>query len=680
MRRLHAGMGARAYWVLLLTIAFLQGCFLVHVVKDGETLYIEKKYTLAADKLKQEYDADETMEGQAKKSFLIGECYRYSNQTIDAQKWYKIAIDHSYDPIAIYDYALMLKANGKYDEAIEQFKSYIEEVPFNEDAKKQLKATQQALDWQQHPAPYEVTNLESINSPAFDYAPVIYADNSLVFTSDRTDASGSETYGWTGEKFSDLFVAQPDGNGGYKSPAPFNALINSKYNEGAACFNSNFTECYFTRCGSDAITSDYCKIFYTSRVTTPDWSEPVQLNFFSDTVNVSQPFLTADGKELYFSSDAEGGFGGKDLYVCSKTVDGWNEPVNLGPQINTTGDEVFPCVNEGKLYFSSNGQPGMGALDIFVATKNGKQWANPQNMKPPINSPADDFGLLWQKVPPELTSKVRSMGLFTSSRPGGKGNDDIYRFTLPKLKVFVLNGSVLEKVFENPKDPNSKIVDFVGMANTDVSITSQDSASSPRMLKTDAKGNFQVLINPEKKYKVTATHTDYFNKSEVVSSFGFSLVEKDTVRAHVRLVLDKIYKEVQVNISNIYYDYNKWNIRPDAALVLDTLVTLLKENPDVKVEFGSHTDSRGNDKFNLTLSQKRAQSVVSYLVSKGIDSLRLSARGYGETQLTNKCGNGVKCTEEEHQKNRRTTFKVLSDSMKIESKEPEKIILDPQRK
>ena len=196
---------------------------------------------------------------------------------------------------------------------------------------------------------------------------------------------------------------------------------------------------------------------------------------------------------------------------------------------------------------------------------------------------------------------------------------------------------------------------------------------------TDAQGKITFAIQPEKLLKLTASKNDYFSRSENFSSLGFSSSDKDTLKETVTIVLDKIYKNVQITLSNIYYDYNKWNIRPDAALVLDTLVTLLNENPTVKVELGSHTDSRGNDNFNINLSQKRAQSCVDYLAAHGIDKARLTAKGYGETMILNKCVSGVQCTEEEHQKNRRTTFKVTGETMTIDSKEPEKINTGPKQ-
>ncbi|GDX51968.1 cell envelope biogenesis protein OmpA [Bacteroidota bacterium] len=674
----------RIFFLLSFTV-FLSSCFLIQKIKDGETLYEEKKFTVAADKLKDEFDAEPEPTIKARKAFLIAECYRYSNQTIDAEHWYKTAQGLNYDAIATYDYAIMLKANGKYQDAIEQFNEYMQQNPFNDDAKKQLKSTQQALDWQKNPSPSAVKNVEPLNSAAFDYGTVLYKDGAIIFTSDRTDAAGTQTYGWTGEKFSDLFYSQPDGSGSYKTPQPLSAVINSKYNEGAVCFNKDFNEIFFTRCGTDNITNDYCKIFRSTLNELGEWNEPVAIPFYEDSTNVSQPFLSATGNELYFSSDTKEGFGGKDLFVVTRNIDGaWSEPQNLGPGINTTGDEVFPFIAaDGKLYFSSNGQPGMGGLDIFSARKVGKQWMNPLNLRSPINSPADDFGLIFLPVPDEKKKDVRQMGMFTSSRPGGKGNDDIYSFELPRIKYYQLQVLVKEKTFENANDPNSTVTGTKFLSNAAVNvldITVAGKTDSLNKYVTDAQGKITFVIQPEKLLKLTASKNDYFSRSENFSSLGFSSSDKDSLKETVTIVLDKIYKNVQITLSNIYYDYNKWNIRPDAALVLDTLVTLLNENPTVKVELGSHTDSRGYDNFNMNLSQKRAQSCVDYLAAHGIDKTRLTAKGYGETMILNKCVSGVQCTEEEHQKNRRTTFKVTGETMAIDSKEPKKIIVDPNRR
>ena len=663
----------------------LSSCVLTQQAKDGTTLFQEKQYTLAADKLKQEFDSATDQPTKSQKAFYIGECYRLSSKTLDAEQWYKVAVDLNYDAIANYDYGLMLKSNEKYSEAIKQFNYYLNDVPFSQEAKDEVEACNLSLQWKKQDNHFQITNLQSVNSDAFDYSPQFYENGSLVFTSDRTDANGNQTFGWTGEKFSDLFISYTDGSGNYGKPVPFSASINSNYNEGAACFNKDFTECYFTRCGSDDETNDYCKIMFSSRVAGGEWSEPTALILFEDTANVSQPFLSPDGKELFVSSDAAGGYGGKDLYVCSRGIDGWANPINLGDQVNTMLDEMFPSIGpDGKLYFASTGHLGMGGLDIYSATRLNKQWTNIQNLKYPLNSGADDFGLILKPVPASQQTTIKQQGMFVSNRPNGKGDDDVYQFIQQKIHVYVLAGTISEKHYQNPNDPNSTLVGLSGLDSATISLVEIDETSAPvlssvQTIQTKPDGTFLLIIDAEKTYKITASKNNYLNHSESSNSIGFLKIDEDTVRATTNITLDKIYKNVEVKLSNIYYDFNKWDIRPDAAKVLDTLVVMLNENPNIKVEIGSHTDSRGSDSQNLNLSQKRAQSVVNYLVAHGIDTKRLTAKGYGETHLVNNCSNGVDCTEEQHQQNRRTTFKILSDTFSIDSSEPNQIIQDSNR-
>jgi len=672
--------------MLLVIAGTYTSCLITQQAKTGDMLFQEKKYTEAADLLKTEFNKEQDPVIRGKKAFSIGECYRMSGNTTEAEQWYKTASDIGDDSRAKYMYALMLKTNEKYEDAVKAFNNYLKESPFDEEAKSEVEACTMAIQWKKDDSKVSVAGVDALNSIAFDYAPALYGKNGIVFTSDRGDATGSETYGWTGEKFSDLYVAYKDAGGKFGAPVLFSDKINSKYNEGAACFSKDFTEFYFTRCVSsspnDPTANDYCHIFYSYR-NGDEWSDPTEVLIFSDSCNVVQPFLSADGKEMYVSSDVDGGYGGKDLYVLTKNADGnWSNPQNLGPNINTSGDEVFPQLSaDGKLYFASNGQEGMGGLDIFSASRLNKEWNNVQNLRSPINSGADDFALVFEKVKPEDQYKIKSQGYFVSNRPGGKGKDDIYYFIEEKTKVFLVKGSVAEKKFSVEGNPNSSIAGFTSMPATDVTIVALDEKGNPipktqHMIKSDVKGRFQFLAETDKTYKVSASKQDYFTKSETANTTGFQKQDKDTVVATVQLVLDKIYKNVQVNISNIYYDYNKANIRADAAKVLDTLVNVLKENPNVKVEIGSHTDSRGKDEYNMRLSLARAQSVVNYLVQHGIDASLLSAKGYGETQPVNKCTNGVKCTEEEFQANRRTTFKVTSATFSIESTAPENIIQD----
>ncbi|HZG01482.1 MAG TPA: OmpA family protein, partial [Chitinophagales bacterium] len=633
----------------------------------------EKQYRVAAELLQQEMASAREDTARARKAFLIGESYRLSNAPFQAESFYKQAVDLEYGRQAILQYGRTLKANGKYKEAIEQLTVYQKNYPDEEDVRPDIYGAQLALEWLNNPKNIRVTNLD-INSTAFDYAPVLFENGSLLFTSDRSDAQGTETYGWTGEKYSDFFITPRNDNGSFGAVTAFATTINTNYNEGAGSFNKQFTEFYFTRCGSESKFTDFCRLYVSFRDASGTWSDAQLLPFFSeDSVNVQQPFISPSGKELYFVSDSRDGYGEKDIWLSTRTADGWGNPVNLGATVNTPRSEGFPVIGEdGLLYFSSNGHPSMGRFDIFSAKRSGNKWTNVTNLQYPINSSADDFAILFEPVAENERDSIRSKGYFTSSRVGGKGEDDIYRFVQLKIRACAVDVLVQEKILSDTTNPNSSIVGNRPLANAFLAIAELDANGNPVpsaavVYETNAQGKFRFNALCDKRYRFTASKDNYFSRSDIATTVGISTPDKDTAVANVRITLDRIFREVEINLPNIYYDLAKWNIRPDAALVLDTLVELLKENPSLKVELGSHTDARSDDKYNLNLSQKRAQSAVDYLVSKGIDRKRLTPRGYGETQLVNRCANGVECTEEEHQRNRRTTFKVLGDGINVES-------------
>ncbi len=647
-------------------LILLNACLLTKPVKTSEVYLAEKQYSIAGPMLRNEAEAESDPNLKAKKTFLAAECYRMMSNTLQAEALYKKAIELDYDPIAYYYYALMLKANGNYKDAVKQLEIYQKRNPFDENSERELKACKLAMDWISKPLSYKVDNLMELNSNSFDYAPFLMNNADLMFTSDRNQKDMND-YGWTGKKFSSIYTAARNTDGLYVNPTPIPAPVNDAYNNGAACMNKSGNELYFTRCGSEGLENDYCKIYVSFKDVSGIWSEPLLLNFFDDTVNVQHPFLSPDGRELYMSSDSRDGNGGKDLYVSTRTTDGWSTPINLGATVNTIGDEVFPTLSEdGLLYFSSNGHLSIGGLDIFYTKKSGNKWSTPQNMKYPVNSSADDFGLILEKLNDGEKDSIRSKGYLTSSRAGGSGADDIYRFMLPRLNICVMQLFVIEKVLEKPNDPNSKVIGTKPLALADVSIQVVDEIDNkvlkdfPKM-KSDSNGVIKLVVQCNSTLRINVSKQDYFSKTEkagIIRPLGF---DADTSTTQLKITLDKIYRNVQITLSNIYYDVAKWNIRPDAALVLDTLATLMRENPDLRIELGSHTDSRADDKYNLTLSQKRAQSAVDYLVSKGIDKSRLVAKGYGETMLVNGCSNGVLCSDDEHQKNRRTTFKVLEE-------------------
>jgi peptidoglycan-associated lipoprotein len=422
--------------------------------------------------------------------------------------------------------------------------------------------------------------------------------------------------------------------------------------------NADFSEMVFTRCGVKKKVLMGCELYHSKKEGS-NWSEPELLPFFvkdegddSTQVTVGHPALSADGKVLVFASDAEGGKGGRDLWKSTYDDEKkrWGAPVNLG-DLNTQGDEMYPFIhNDGTLYFSSNGHIGMGGLDIFMAEAQGDVWGNVTNMRYPINSNGDDFAIIFEKE--------QEKGYFTSNREDGKGSDDIYSFLLPALK-FTLCGTVTD--FKT-KDPiNQATVSIVGTDGSSLETT------------TDAQGKYCFDLSPATSYVITAGKKDeYLNKTGKTTTVGFE-EDKDLVHDFELDPLKKV-----IDLPNIFYDLGKWELRPESKVALDGLLETLSDNPTIVIELGSHTDTRDSDAANLALSQKRAQSVVDYLVENGVPKERLVARGYGETTpkvLDNAVGDfpagsvindafiaklsTTQLKEDAHQLNRRTEFKVL---------------------
>ena len=684
--------------IILMSMAFVllntfSSCRLFFETQiDAASAYESKQYILATDLLIEQYNEAKELQKKSDIAYKIAECFRLANRTKDSEKWYQKALEYSSDSIVTFKYALALKSNGNYKRAMQLFKEYALNNPNDKiRATREIQACRQAMEWQKDLTAHKIVNLQNLNTAASDFAAVPYSDKQLVFTSSRKDAKGEDIYGWTGEKYSDLFVTTEINSFVYTPAMQFGDSINTAYNEGIASFTADFEQVYFTACGSKSEQDNYCQIYTTQKNEDGVWilPEPVRL-FETDTFNLGQPFITPDGKQLYFSADAADSFGDKDLYVVTKMNDGfWSEPKNLGPAINTENYEGYPYIGtDGLLYFASNGHGGMGGLDIYVAEEEEKVWQNPQNLKAPINSHADDFAFTMKPyIAPELIDSIEMMGYFSSSRPSGKGNDDIYMFVLevpkeeetpvatvdtPKVTVnvkpkppkirYLLEGKILQKQFEIADNPDSKETGKTGISQAIVEIWGvSDNSNITKRLVTNSKGEFSLEVEAEATYQLSASKNGFFRNSSSVSTKGKTPID-NVVKVYTEIVLDKIYKQREIVLNDIYFDYDQALIREDAKPTLNKLAKLLNENPQIKIEMGSHTDSRGSDSYNQTLSQERAESTVSYLVSLGIDSRRLVAKGYGETRLKNECEDGVTCTEEEHQLNRRTTFKVLSDN------------------
>jgi len=585
--------------------------------RAADEAYADQMFLLALQKYQKAYSKVKNNKAERERiSFRMAECHRMMNNTKKAEVAYKRLVNNAKyvknDPRVLLLYADMLKVNGKYDEAIQQYEAYKEKMPNDIKADIGIETSTLAKDWIANPSKYDVKWEKALNSKEDDFAPA-YADRklrSIVFTSDRSGAKGKEVDNWTGLGFSDFFFSRIDQKGEWSKPVLADAagMINSKANDGAGQFNPKFSSFYFTRCWNDPKRKNGCAIFKSSRTGNTAWSEPEMIDLGNDSSTVMGHPSVASNETIYFSADLPGGFGGKDLWMAKKDKKGGKYlKQNLGPEINTAGDELFPFIrNDSILYFASNGLPGMGGLDIFQTTQSNGQWSRPENMKYPINTASDDFAMVFNPEEPE-------QGLMTSNRPGGKGRDDLYSFIIPPV-YFTLEGNVKDDRTLQP------------VAGAKIQIVGTNGKSIED--NTDEKGhysfnNMQIAVNTT--YDIYVTKKDYFNEKGRETTVGLEK-SKDLVR---NFILRPIPKKPVV-LPDILYDLAKWDLKPQYRDSLQGLIETLDANETIVVELASHTDTRDSDERNDILSQKRAQSVVDYLITRGIDPDRLVAKGYGE--------------------------------------------------
>lgn len=602
-----------------------------------------------------EYDAVIAKLGSApsknspEENVMVGDAFRKSNRLVESIPFYREAIKQGTLEEAPNLYlAQALKVEQEYDEAKRILDNYLPKA--NDDkirklAEKELHNLQKIDELKQKESYYRVKNLADLNTEKAEYSPV-YSRNYLYFTSNR---DGSKIYRTTGTPFTDIYrVATKGANVELTTLSPLDPMINHlDTNEGSVAISPDGSSMIFAK-GNDGKAKGYSEVnLFFTRFRNGKWSEPVPLSINVAEAWDSTPAFSPDGTTLYFSSTREGGYGGADLYQAKVNRRGrWVDVRNLGPEINSAGDDVFPYVSEdGSLYFSSDGHPGLGKLDMFRAVREGGH-VTVENLGKPMNSSADDFGLFQFNL---------TRGFFTSNRKGGRGDDDIYTFINddPDLKVvnYFLTG-----VTYTTDDAGEEII----LPNTKVSLTADNGDVLDEAF-TGADGKFDFRVYPEEHYDLIGEKTDYFTVRKDFTTIG-KTVDKSTLTEFItnitfetKIMMDPIVLERAIVLDNIYYDLDKANIRSDAALVLDSLVQIMNDNPEIYIELGSHTDSRADDDYNMKLSQRRAQSAVSYIINEGIQAERIVAKGYGETQLLVKNAQ----TEEEHQRNRRTEFKVL---------------------
>ncbi len=622
---------------------------------QGKSVKIKKSYQNEEyEKAVREY-SDELKDDPESPVFnyYIAESYRKLGKVYMAKDHYAKAITGGYndDEMELH-YAKALKANADYDEAERVLQNYLEYVTvakFEDRAKRELANLKKIDSLELIVKKIEISEATALNTENSEYSPFVH-DNEIYFAATR-EASTFERFG---VPFSDIYKAKIDGltiDG--SSVAPLPELFNeSEINEGSLAISPDGNTLVFAKGNSDAKRGrDNVNLFMSTK-RNGQWSSPVIMPISDPKSWDSSPAFSRNGRTIYFASDRPGGFGGSDIYSAKLNERGrWADVNNMGATINTAEDEIFPYVSpDEKLYFSSDGHVGFGMLDIFVAVrKSGK--VTIENMGPSVNSAYDDFGLVYSDHPFE--------GFFTSNRPGGAGADDIYSLVddSPEHKKiqYVLKG----KSYTLNEDSTQVI-----LAGVRIRLMTREGEQIDDMI-TGRGGIFEFPVDPEMEYVLVGEKTDFFTDRRGFSTLGQGIAPEDLVERAITkefnafVELNPIIEDAAIVLQNILYDLNKAEIRPDAAVELDKLVQLLNDNPDIKIELSSHTDSRAGDDFNQDLSQRRAQAAVDYIISKGISRERLVAKGYGESQLVNGCDNdNLGCTEEQHQANRRTEFKV----------------------
>lgn len=587
----------------------------------------------------------------------LGNAYYYNADLTNAAKWYdelfKLeGLEEAIAPEYYFRYAQALKSEKRYAESDQKMQEFNKLTGSDIRGNKFINTRNYLDQIAEQSGRFRITNL-GINSAYSDFAPSFYLENNLVFSSARdTGIAKRYKHKWNARPFLDLYGAEVADNGSLANVDKFSGKLNTKYHESTTVFTKDGNTMYFTRNNyykgkykKDRKGINKLKIF---RATREDdrWTNIEELPFNSDLYSVAHPALSVDEKKLYFASDMPGTVGQSDLFMVDINDDGtFGEPKNLGKEINTEARENFPFISQdNELYFSSDGHVGLGGLDIFVMRLDDDEQII-YNVGEPVNSPTDDFSFI-------INTKTKK-GYFASNRDGGQGDDDIYSF----LEMKPIQWECEQELIGVVKDSKTNEI----LAGAQVKLFSNDNTELENTY-SDEQGNFRfrAILECDEVYFVRGSKKDY-NAAEVLLPkqeepgvrSTVLLLEKEEVPFEVGDDLAKI-----LNIPIIYFDFDKSNIRPDAAAELEKVVAVMKKYPTLKIDVRSHTDSRGTDSYNMKLSQRRNESTRAYIVSRGVDVNRLIGAGYGETRHVNKCSNGVKCSEEEHQLNRRSEFIV----------------------
>ncbi|WP_394344692.1 OmpA family protein [Flavobacterium restrictum] len=625
--------------------------------------YGQKSKIVGADKDYNNYayiDAIRIYERIAEKGYKsddlfqkLGNAYYFNAQLAKAEKWYTqlFAISNYQKPEYYYRYAQCLKSIGKYDKA-DEIMSEFNKKSGNDARAKNFNSNRNYLDLIKANSGRYTIEDAGINSKFSDYGSA-FSNEKLIFASARdTGGVSKKVFKWTNQSFTNLYESVIDSTGKQSQPKKFQNGINSKFHEATPVFTRDGTTMYFTRNnyfngkrGKDHNKVTLLKI-YRATQKQGKWVDIVALPFNSDQYSTAHPALSPDEQTLYFASDMPGSLGQSDLFKVVINKDGsFGSPVNLGDAINTPGRETFPFIAAtNELYYATDGKPGLGGLDVFVATigTDGKI-SESQNVGEPVNSKTDDFAFL-------IETKTRT-GFFTSNRDGGRGYDDIYKFReTRKLTCEQELSGVVTDIDTGDLQPNTQVV-----------ILDSKFIELQRVY-SDEKANYKFKVVCGETYYVRATKPEYETSEQKIS------ISKESGKTNLPIQLEKKIKPIKpgddlakvFGIKIIYFDLDKSYIREDAAYELEKILIVLEQNPTMRIDVRSHTDSRQTYKYNEALSSRRAKSTIAWLIKNGIDSSRLTGKGYGETQLVNNCTDGVSCSEEEHQSNRRSEFIIIS--------------------
>ncbi len=595
-------------------------------LEEADKAYTNKEYFNSIELYKKAYTKEKSKEGKAYIIFKTGEAYRMIGDVKQAEAWYTKAIKAGYgDPKAVLYLANAKRSQEKYEEALVEYNNYKKLAPDDPKGDDGAKSCELAQQWKTKATRYVVENLSMINTKDPDFAPS-YEDKKytkLYFTSTRPGGIGTAIDQGTGELFSDIFETQVDKNGKWSTPIALPEPVNTKDNEGSGTLSRKGDVIIFTRCEVEKKKVKLNQLWYAYKKGNV-WDNPVKVEFCVDTIDYASPALSVDGETMIFSSNQEGGQGDRDLWISKfdKKEKKWTAPVNLGSTINTPQKEVFPFIHDdGTLYFSSDGHLGMGGWDIFKADKKGEnEWTNVTNMRYPINSAGDDFGIIFEGT--------KERGYLSSNREGTKGADDIWSFVLPPL-LFAIEGTVSDCRFKEV------------IPGVTIKLLGSDGSSVET--KTDANGVYRFAENGTSRY--VNAGTSYVITTEVGNDVitkqapkGFVNSSEKAKETTVGLEESRTFKhdfclvpiERDIYFANVFYELGKATLTQQAKDSLIGLVDILKDNPTFVIELSSHTDYRGNDVFNQKLSEARAKSCVQFLIENGVNPKRLVPKGYGE--------------------------------------------------